>query len=497
MIKVLVTAVILWFGSVLGELNFNDVSRINRNFKSVPTTIKTFENDTVLLPCYHNTPYRYVRWHRDDVLLVDSRHPEIPPPERIHLWSNGSLQVSHVKTKDTGEYYCEIMVAGGQAVQIHAIEVQYAPTVVTSPNGVLELPIGAVFEIICEAKGFPIPIITWRRSESVLHHEIMENTQRIMLEVGSREMSGPIDCIANNGVGQPATAGIHLNVLFKPEITAQVHPVHTKINLRAHLVCLVVAAPAGTVHWFHHGVPVQMDNRIRRHDEELQSNRSLDHYYTESKHILTIKKVKDSDLGMYECRAENRIGFRGQVIELTGRPMACIFKSSPIPSTPTTHNLIWQTESLSPIIEHKLKFRQIPSGDITPQNRHPTIAWNELTIPSEVSEGPIHTIGYTLNGLKPASVYEVAVISRNRFGWSDNSKIFRFATGGEIELENYSTESDPHYEDIEENFLTDLNTPMLQDYPSAGSFSSSSTFMIKDNYFKIFITLGFFLIFSQ
>lgn len=75
--------------------------------------------------------------------------------------------------------------------------------------------------------------------------------------------------------------------------------------------------------------------------------------------------------------------------------------------------------------------------------------------------GPIHTTGYTLRGLMPASVYEVAIVSRNRFGWSDSSKIMRFATSGEskftvmlfiaffsqflftvlVELPNYSTES--------------------------------------------------------
>lgn len=31
----------------------------------------------------------------------------------------------------------------------------------------------------------------------------------------------------------------------------------------------------------------------------------------------------------------------------------------------------------------------------------------------------------------PASVYEVAVVSRNRYGSSDSSRIIRFATSGE------------------------------------------------------------------
>lgn len=67
--------------------------------------------------------------------------------------------------------------------------------------------------------------------------------------------------------------------------------------------------------------------------------------------------------------------------------------------------------------------------------------------------GSIHTISYNLYGLQPASIYEVAALARNRFGWSgkmrlfvvvyflmyllcflDNSKIIRFATGGDGEF---------------------------------------------------------------
>lgn len=110
-------------------------------------------------------------------------------------------------------------------------------------------------------------------------------------------------------------------------------------------------------------------------------------YHATTKHLLTIKKVKETDLGMYECRAENKLGFKGAVIELTGRPLPSVFKTSPLASTPMTHNLIWQTESLSQIFEYKLKFRQIPSGNITPMNRQLGIEWNELVIPSELSEG--------------------------------------------------------------------------------------------------------------
>lgn len=244
------------------------------------------------------------------------------------------------------------------------------------------------------------------------------------------------------------------------------------------------------VHWFHHGVPVQHDNRIGRQDSEVNFNSSVVfQYQSRTKHTLVIRKVKDSDLGIYECRAENKIGFKGAMLELTGRPMPSTFKTSPLASTPMTHNLIWQTESLSPIIEYILKFRQIPSGNITPQNRYSHIDWMELVIPSEVSDGPIHTIGYTLRGLMPASVYEVAVTSRNRYGWSDISRIIRFATGGEsmlmflhgsdvshilffsftVEVPNYSTET-IDYDQIEEELINSVNSPA----PAYSDYSTGS-----------------------
>lgn len=48
-----------------------------------------------------------------------------------------------------------------------------------------------------------------------------------------------------------------------------------------------------------------------------------------------------------------------------------------------------------------------------------------------LSPGPIYITSYTLHGLQPASLFEVSVLARNSFGWSDNSRIVRFATGGE------------------------------------------------------------------
>lgn len=228
--------------------------------------------------------------------------------------------------------------------------------------------------------------------------------------------------------------------------------VHTKLTHRAYLECEVIAHPVATVHWFHHGLPVFYDQRIARQDSADPANAfaSVDGVdapvlHTRSKHVLIIKKVREKDLGTYECQAANKLGYASAQLQLTGRPMPSAFKTSPEASAPMTHNLIWQTESLSPIIEYILRFWQVPSGNVTPKHHqhghghgtgrhgHAPPHVYQLVIPAPDADGPLHTIGYVLRGLQPATVYEVSVTSKNRYGESDASKTIRFATGGESE----------------------------------------------------------------
>lgn len=153
------------------------------------------------------------------------------------------------------------------------------------------------------------------------------------------------------------------------------------------LECIVVAQPRANVHWFHHGVPVNQNSRISFRSHAILANQSVNDYFAESKHVLHIQSVRDTDFGSYTCRAENVIGMKDAAVELTGRPTVPQFKRSPTASTHNAHNLIWQTESLSAIFEHKLKFRQVPSGNITPNNRRSVGGWVEIIVPSDESEG--------------------------------------------------------------------------------------------------------------
>lgn len=86
---------------------------------------------------------------------------------------------------------------------------------ISNPNGRIEIKLGSIFEIVCEARGIPHPIISWRQngqSNYDLSGQI-ENNRRKLVEVSSRNVAGKIECVAENGVGQPAVAGVDMVVL--------------------------------------------------------------------------------------------------------------------------------------------------------------------------------------------------------------------------------------------------------------------------------------------
>lgn len=283
------------------------------------------------------------------------------------------------------------------------------PTVVSQPSGRIEVKMGAVFEVVCEAHGIPQPIISWQ-SNSAPSSAQLDNVRRKIFEVNDRSMAGKIECIATNGVGQAAVAGVDLVVLcmyhgvfelirielmtfiflfntVAPEIKAVTNIVHTKLQMNAQLECMVVSKPTANVHWFHHGIPVISTTRVASQNHAILTNQTVNDYHSDTKHILNIRNVMETDFGMYDCRAENSIGISGASIELTGRPMTPVFKRSPQTQDPSAHYLIWHCESLSPIFEHILKFRKIPSGNVTPHNRKYASLWHEVIVPAEYSEG--------------------------------------------------------------------------------------------------------------
>lgn len=153
----------------------------------------------------------------------------------------------------------------------------------------------------------------------------------------------------------------------------------------------------------------------------------LPSYYSKRSHVLIIQHVRDSELGKYECKAENSQGLSSGFIELTGIPLKPSFENKSQPATPTTKVLSWQVKSFAPVIDYKFRFRRVQTGNENFMRGN--FAWKPLTIPADRdTTGPFHTKSYKLIGLQSSSVYEVIIQARNLYGLSEDSNALRFST---------------------------------------------------------------------
>ncbi|KAF9407827.1 hypothetical protein HW555_012283 [Spodoptera exigua] len=365
-----------------------------------------------------------VRWYKDKILLGDSHTPEEPLPPRVQMHSNYSLQVDNLQTQDTADYTCEIIrpEPWGPIKQTHSIEVLFSPTV--PEDGFLEVRMGDYVDIGCETTGTPPPIVDWRKNGEPM--ALLEHRSRIRFRAEHRLLAGVYECIANNGVGDPARATITVVIQGKLCPCSQHQTVPTCIllvGLRAALAAkLEFAVPPARTAWYRDGRPVRTDDRVVQmvHDNV---------------HHLIFRSVRKTDFGNYTFRAENKLGMADLMFKLTGVPNAASFKVDPNlnKATATSFTLIWEVDSYSTIIEYNLWLRPYYGRLVTPEpdaftTEPPANHWIKIIVPGDSSDGPIHSAIYTVRGLTPSTVYEAIVTSRNRFGWSKPSSILHFAT---------------------------------------------------------------------
>ncbi|XP_053620902.1 hemicentin-1 [Plodia interpunctella] len=445
-------------------------------FVSIPSTVKTYENDTVLLPCETDSAASYhVRWYKDTRLVADSEQErDSAETARAHMHGNYSLQVFGLTAEDSGDYTCEIIRPEpmGLMRQTHTIEVQFAPTVRTVPeDGYLEVSKGEYVDIGCDVTGTPPPVVNWRKNGEEI--ALLDHRHRIKFRAEHRLLAGVYECIALNGVGDPVKASIRVVIQDAPVVTAQRSFVHTAVRLRAALLAtLEFASPPARTAWLRDGRPVRTDDRVVI-------------MVLDNVHQLIFRSVRKTDLGNYTFRAENKLGMTDVTFKLTGIPNVASFKVDPTrnKATATSFTLIWEVDSYSTIIEYNLWLRPYygrPEETNGPTTGAPNI-WSKIVVPGDARDGPIHSAVYTVRGLTPSTVYEAIVNSRNRFGWSKPSAVLHFATesGGYTPPATLDEmEITPILEDEEPHNITQSKNLLFTNSPSQHSSASAVVIFI-------------------
>uniref|UniRef100_A0A4X2MAG2 NPHS1 adhesion molecule, nephrin n=1 Tax=Vombatus ursinus TaxID=29139 RepID=A0A4X2MAG2_VOMUR len=231
---------------------------------------------------------------------------------RHRILPGGALKLWNLTRGDSGEYRLLCQNVEGVSEVVVRLDVHYAPTIRIIPD-VTEVDVGGSAEILCVVDASPIlpNMFQWEKlGEEEPSLEAMTQTSqgltgRLQIHKAALEQAGPYQCIVDNGVPPPARRLSRLIVRFAPEVEYP-QPL-TKVaaagdrSSSATLHCRARGVPNVAFTWAKNGVPL-----------DLQDPRYTEHTYHEGpvhSSVLTIANITAAqDYALFTCTATNNLG---------------------------------------------------------------------------------------------------------------------------------------------------------------------------------------------
>jgi len=267
------------------------------------TRVKVDLGNTARLACtVLNLGSRAISWKRGDSLLFLNSVPGIQDPRySVEMTAEGStLTITLVKVEDAGQLTCQV-ASKPPIEKTFNIEIKAPPNVeiLNKPrSGELLVEEGSKLKLRCKGEGDPQPSLTWKRLNSGLPPSVLRPHSDTLVFPGlSGSDAGTYQCVADNGFGHPALDSVSILVKHKPLIYVQEEFRMDKETGQMEalaLICSVQAYPRAETKW-------------RRSDSEMPGAR-VSHTQEDGKHILHIKRPRQSDVGVYTCEASNEMG---------------------------------------------------------------------------------------------------------------------------------------------------------------------------------------------
>ncbi|XP_068158214.1 protein CEPU-1 [Drosophila tropicalis] len=173
------------------------------------------------------------------------------------------------------------------------------------------VPEGSSVRLTCRARGYPEPIVTWRRedgNEIVLKDSMGTKTlvtsyrgEVLKLTKISRNEMGSYLCIASNGVPPSVSKRISLSIHFHPVIQVPNQLVGAPLGTDVQIECHVEASPKSINYWIK-DTGEMIVSSVKYHVQEASQS------MYETKMTMIVRKFQKDDVGSYRCIAKNSLG---------------------------------------------------------------------------------------------------------------------------------------------------------------------------------------------
>ncbi|CAG0884438.1 unnamed protein product [Cyprideis torosa] len=290
--------------------------------KNVTSVIK--RNATFTCMVEHLGQYK-VAWIKADNKAIQALHKQvITNNNRVSVTHTGNrtwrLHISNVQPSDRGQYMCQINTAPMKVLGAY-LDVHVPPDIIsTESSRDISVPEGSTKELHCRAKGYPEPVVKWRREDNQ-DLTVYDNKQTrkvkefvgdtlVLREIHRSEM-GTYLCIATNGVAPTVSKRFSVSVHFAPTVTAERQVVGAPLHATVVLECRIEASPKSLNIWFREDGTVVANKPGKFETQEASIPGRLAIRLT-----LTINRLTKRDFGAYICRGQNSFGSTEAKIDL-------------------------------------------------------------------------------------------------------------------------------------------------------------------------------------
>ncbi|XP_074858281.1 hemicentin-1 isoform X2 [Carettochelys insculpta] len=270
------------------QLHVHEPPRLQDAGKMLNETVVV--NNPVHLECKASgNPLPVITWYKDNQLLTSAAS--------VTFLNRGQIvQLDSVQISDTGIYKCVAVNAAGTAELFYSLRVHVPPSI-SGRNEMVAVVVNNLVRLECEARGIPMPILTWLKDGSPVSSfsdglQVLSGGRILALTSAQISDTGKYTCVAVNAAGEKQR-DIDLRVYVPPNIMGEEQNVSVLISQAVELRCQSNAIPPPVLTWLKDGRPL-----LKKPGLSISEGGS----------VLKIEEAQVQDTGRYTCEATNFAG---------------------------------------------------------------------------------------------------------------------------------------------------------------------------------------------